>query len=769
MLNCFICDKECKTLNLLRIHVSKHDVSLSERYMCRQNGCIRVFDRLKSLYQHIKRQHGNLNEPTKFIQSSNEIISLSSSTRNSSIALASVSASEPQINFEDSDLSLQSSSSSESCIQSFNRDDLSFVLSHYCKNNFNRSDIIGIINRTSLWAHNKFGVNPFQNLDSDYKIMKALEKESLWIQPNEFVLDFIEDVVVSGASQKIKMKPYSCHTVPLKETFCKILGNENLLALARDYMTKRNDTILSDAKDGTLFRNMPDNTFPFTIFFDEIETGNCLGSHKGEYKLGMFYVSLRCFPPQFYSKLCNINLYAVLPAGSTRQRYICKVLSKLAEEISELEISGVIIDGFQCRFKFMGLVGDNLGQHQILGFSGSFSANFPCRACRATRNACSMMMKEDELLLRNPVNYVADVATDDISLTGVKFDCPLNKIPSYHVTKNMIFDIMHDLLEGVCNYGMCSIIHRLISDRIISLDKINSRIYSFHFIESSNRPPQIQLKNVERESLGYSAAEMLCLTLWFSLIVGDAIPEGYPVWHYYLTLREILDLVLRKCISVSEVSYLDVLIQEHNEQYVHVFSKHLKPKHHHLVHYKRCILSTGPLCHNWAMRFESKNYVSKLFASSTKSRVNLCKTIALRHMFLFANNLLETRNKSTLSYPIHGGPTYFVNNIGTCYKWIKFDGIRYVRNSIVNISHSFSEFLPSFGRLKYLRSIQGSPGVMTIIELFDTQTYSKHLCSYTIEVRHPPAHEVYQLSEISKPLTIVTIENQIHVSDVGLT
>ena len=50
---------------------------------------------------------------------------------------------------------------------------------------------------------------------------------------------------------------------------------------ALTYMPTK-DNALSDVKDAESMRNLPMNTFPFVIFFNEIDTGNCLGSHKGE-------------------------------------------------------------------------------------------------------------------------------------------------------------------------------------------------------------------------------------------------------------------------------------------------------------------------------------------------------------------------------------------------------------------------------------------------------------------------------------------------------
>ena len=97
----------------------------------------------------------------------------------------------------------------------------------------------------------------------------------------------------------------------------------------------QDSTILTDVKDGDLLDSLPPNTFPFVLFFDELETGNALGSKKGIHKLGFIYASLKCFPPYVYSKLNNIYTIAALP--SQAMNYLGDVLSVIIEEINALQ------------------------------------------------------------------------------------------------------------------------------------------------------------------------------------------------------------------------------------------------------------------------------------------------------------------------------------------------------------------------------------------------------------------------------------------------
>ena len=65
-------------------------------------------------------------------------------------------------------------------------------------------------------------------------------------------------------------------------------------------------------------------------------------------------------------------------------------------------------------------VGIILGQHQFLGFAASFSANYPCIACRVSNKDSKNLYEDDESLLRNERNYAAGLQLNDVSQMGIK-------------------------------------------------------------------------------------------------------------------------------------------------------------------------------------------------------------------------------------------------------------------------------------------------------------------------------------------------------------
>jgi len=176
-----------------------------------------------------------------------------------------------------------------------------------------------------------------------------------------------------------------------------------------------------------------------------------------------------------------------------------------------------------------------------------------------------------------------------VSLTGVKHACVFNEISSFHVTKNYALDIMHDLLEGVCKYDIGFMLNKMtFSFKYFTLETLNDRIESFNYgtIDIRNKPPLISVDSLKPTgTLKMSASEMYCFVRYLSLIVGDLVPEDLKMWQVYTILRQIVDIVFSKTIKFNDINLLKVLISEHHELYMQVFNTHLKPKHHHMIHY----------------------------------------------------------------------------------------------------------------------------------------------------------------------------------------
>ncbi|XP_022111534.1 uncharacterized protein LOC110990748 isoform X2 [Acanthaster planci] len=292
------------------------------------------------------------------------------------------------------------------------------------------------------------------------------------------------------------------------------------------------------------------------------------------------------------------------------------------------------------RMKFLNgwrreVVGDNLGLHEVLGYVCSFSANYPCRFCKASKEVIARQQVEDAHLLRSQENYEDDASKEDPSATGIKRVPVLNELIGYHVTENLAPDVMHDLLEGVFPLEIKLTVKSLISQGCFTLDELNNRInsFSYGFCDKKNKPSPISLSALSNPGgpSGQKASQMACLAMYLPLIIGDKVQENDDVWEVYLLLLDIYKIVMARSISRSATYFLKHLIHDHHELFRQVHQRNLTPKQHFMLHYPRAIRYLGPLVQYSSMRFEAKHRQFKKWANACNNFKNIAKTVATKH------------------------------------------------------------------------------------------------------------------------------------------
>lgn len=90
----------------------------------------------------------------------------------------------------------------------------------------------------------------------------------------------------------------------MPEVFNKVISYQRELILSNN---------LSNIINGSLFKSFfeikrddSSEVLPLVLYFDDVETGNPLGSHSGTYKLGAVYCSLATVPPEYSNRLEDI-------------------------------------------------------------------------------------------------------------------------------------------------------------------------------------------------------------------------------------------------------------------------------------------------------------------------------------------------------------------------------------------------------------------------------------------------------------------------------
>jgi len=450
----------------------------------------------------------------------------------------------------------------------------------------------------------------FSNLNTEYKRIKYYTDCGSYISPTEIIIG--QRLNENRNNNTFSIIPTHCteQFIPMRDVLKKFFQLKDILKNSIDYVneTKSCDAVLMNFTQGSVWKNkMKDYgknqiVFPIFLFFDDYEVGNPLGSHSGTHKLGAVYFTFPCIPIHLQSSLSNIFL-ALLFHSSDRQQFGNHIIfSPLINELNYLKETGIEIesDEFKGNIKFeLGLiVGDNLGIHSITGFVESFSSNYPCRVCKIRKEDMRKQCYADVNLIRSLEQYNLDLLECDVTTSGIKDVCVWHDVCGFNVLDQSGMDIMHDLLEGVCKFDMAFLLNYYIYElNIFSLQILNERMINFDYgPDSSSKRPVLNIENIRKNNIRLSASEMLVLVRYFGLLIGDFVPKNDPVWHLYILLRQILDLVTSMSLQIDSCELLKILIAEHHDLYLRFSKQSLKPKHHFMSHYHTMLKKIWPPC-----------------------------------------------------------------------------------------------------------------------------------------------------------------------------
>jgi hypothetical protein len=600
----------------------------------------------------------------------------------------------------------------------------------------------------------------FEGLRSQYQQDKYFKDKGYFISPEERVLgqSFTSQSDTSTGGVKQKVKNDSFQYVPMKKTLRKHLEQPGVMAAILHQQPCEDGLLLQSYRDGSYFKGKfsasADVVIPILLYCDDYETGNPLGSKKGINKLTGFYISLLCLPAQFQASLSNILLAACAKRSEVAKYGIDSILSVIVKDLNDIERQGIEVS---CQ-SYSGLVrpvvfqviGDNLGLHETLGFVGSFSANYPCRFCKAPKEITKKQLVEDVSLLRDKNSFEADLVLDNVSKTGIKRSSELNKLTGFHVTDNHVTDVMHDLLEGIFPLEIKLTLGELIDEGCFTLEEVNNRISSFGygFADKKSKPSIIQdsaLRNPSGSS-GQKAAQTRILALYLPLIIGDLVDEESDVWEMFLLLLDIYKIVVAPRISHAGVYILKALIADHHRLFLSLFQdRHLIPKQHFLIHYPRVIQLLGPLEQYSSMRKEGKHKPFKRWARACNNYKNVAKTVSIRHQqqqsytFLLRkplNSELEVRDQISVLVSSLDEVNDVCSFLG-CGKdaqvilsgSVSIQTYTYKPNCMILVDWTAKE--PQFSQVKHIIIVESS--IYFVLRSWHTKYYNRHRHSYAVE------------------------------------
>ena len=632
---------------------------------CGQGDCIRSYSTFNSLAHHLRSQHSSQDLLTSCVPAVAD--SEPCDTQESLIPVSSASGGASCSAVRDGSTAaagflaslLTSSAVTEKTVQSVVENATSFVsdivqgISDDVRNTLGSANIVNNAVCDNLLDRIQQYGRPFEAVNTQYKRKTYFRRQYGMVEARSVFLGnrYYQSINAATGNMRPIIKRDTFQYVPILQLIALMLSDRSVLnETLQDH--RSNDGKMRDFCDGSLYSSNAlfahDRTsLQVCLYYDECEVVNPLGSRRGIHKIGFIYMCLRNLSPVYNSCLDNIHIVAAFNSIDRTKYGFDRILAPLVSDLQQLEqgVDLVLRDGtvVHRRGTVIYIAGDNLGLNQLCGFVESFSALHFCRLCTVSRQDCCEIFRDDRLELRNKDQYShqlksvleGTVTTRDC---GIKSSCLLNNLEYFHVVDNASVDIMHDLLEGVVPFELKLILFAFVFCRkYFSLQLLNARLASFDygFSDRRNKPTAIseaELRDEQKTALNQKAAQVLCLVKILPVLIGDKVPLCDQMWHLYLMLRDIIDLVFADSCTVGDSIYLKHLIEDHHSLFRAVFpDRNMLPNHHLLVHYPSVMRKVGPLSRCSSIRFEAKHYESKRLCSIVCCFKDICKTVVRRH------------------------------------------------------------------------------------------------------------------------------------------
>jgi len=335
---------------------------------------------------------------------------------------------------------------------------------------------------------------PLAFLDSKYKQDSVFDNHPSFVSPQSvnFGMRF------ETRRGKTKAVYDTFQYVSVQDTLKTLLQNEQYMrGLLQAKEQKRESGVIGHFADGELAKAHPlfSDSDKFSVmiqlFYDGMGTTNALRGQSVLCNVGVFYYVIKDLPDSWNTCFANVYLLALCYEHDLKVRGFGPILNRFC---AEMEILSTV--GFAGQFPLIGertvysslcqVAGDNLALNSLMGYVESFSGDYYCTLCYATRDSVQTGFVEEKSEMRTKREYNDDVVcvTDREQtarhVRGVKRDCELNNIAGYHVTENYCIDVMHTLLEGVVPLEIGCVLYSLLTEkRLLTLPDLNARIIRF--------------------------------------------------------------------------------------------------------------------------------------------------------------------------------------------------------------------------------------------------------------------------------------------------
>lgn len=428
--------------------------------------------------------------------------------------------------------------------------------------------------------------DPFKHLKTKVQQMKVFKEKYGLLQPQEMFLGFGFDSRQHPKRPCLEQHqiPKSFQYVSIKDLLRSVLSDPSL----REMILKEqpsSDEYMRSFKDGSLYEKLPENlkgAIRILLYVDDLEITQALSAAAGDYKIAGIYFGIQNLPPEINSLLTSVFVTALAFADDAKTE---RVWEPFLNDMRDLETEGIdiIIDGETVNFKavLIAQIGDSLAACELLGFKKS-SANKFCRWCYIDRQE----MWEDGCKLgepRTPEKHADDVeaaavSEDNRTASGVNGPSLLNGLTFFNPIGHSVFDIFHDLLQGVNKMELKLALREYVCvKKYFPLEELKSRVkfFDYGFVDKYDRPRDNftvpYLKKLDGYNLHLTGVQVWCFTRAFPFLFGDLVPDNDPFMKLISLLNQIMTIVFSRAISESDITELEQLIREHHNLFQEIY------------------------------------------------------------------------------------------------------------------------------------------------------------------------------------------------------
>lgn len=494
-------------------------------------------------------------------------------------------------------------------------------------------------------------------INTYHKFKKELKNRKMFDGANQIVISEKTDFIYKNGNPCYDSIKEKITIMPIRQQIKTFLESPNIYddIVENIKELEKSDSYIQNFIQCSLWRNIKqqfnsdDIVFPCFLYHDDFEPDNPLSSNSGANKLAAFYYTFPVLPQHLLSSPKYI-FDALLFTSNLKVAELDVAIKPLVDEFTDLEINGLTLNikGEEKKVYIIVplILGDNLAQNELLGFSKGFNGKYFCRLCRMSRENALTVNKIDDKYLRNSTNYLEDLERKQ---NGIFRPSVFNQLEFFHVSSNYAFDIMHDVLEGVARYDVGLFLdYAIFQEKIIDLWTLNKLKQEFDYgvIEIGNMGPEISEFQIKKHYLVMSASEMRTFVHFFPLIIGHCIKEKrhFKMWSMMTKLTQITDILMQSVLKPADTEQLKQLIESYIKIRLEVSSDNLKPKHHFLLHYDKCITQSGPLHNIMSMVYEQKNRIVKKYSKVSHQRVNLPLSLMYKSVMKFNTFIQEHSN-----------------------------------------------------------------------------------------------------------------------------